>query len=441
MNDGSPPAVTDEIPEGGDCCETTATCGGRLRTPGGLADNDYLHGFSESGCENSTINPAPGVVNFTNPSENDARCTSRSVNARHLAHYTDLWESGEAGEGPATGINGTGFEEGLFVSRVVGIIESHPADTPLFLYYAMHLMHSPLCAPLAYLEKFAFITDNEDRRYVAAMTSLLDDVVGDVVVALKRSGLWDNTVLVWTSDNGAAIELDTGAKSAWPLKGGYYTDWEGGVRAPALVSGGYLPASQRGRRLDGLIHISDWWPSFVVGLAGGNASDPSAAAAGLFPVDGVDQWGYISGAVSTAPRTEVYFTPFGFDDPSYRSSTRNISNNDSAIIVSLPGGARIKLITGAVSEASWEGPQYPNGSRPDTAPMGVCGPEESGCWNPWESIEQCTVPPNCSGGPGCKLGCLYNLSAGKVMRVTVAAMLSEAVPFPPCNVVRCIHVH
>ena len=42
------------------------------------------------------------------------------------------------------------------------------------------------------------------------MTAYLDDVVGDVVSALKRSGMWNNTVFVWSSDNGAAIELTTG---------------------------------------------------------------------------------------------------------------------------------------------------------------------------------------------------------------------------------------
>ena len=138
------------------------------------------------------------MVNYSNPSEADPRCTLRSANARHLSHYTDLWEASEAGEGPAIGINGTGFEEGLFLSRAVGIIESHPPDTPLFMYYAMHLLHSPLCVPLQYLERFSFIEDNEDRRYVAAMQAYMDDVVGDVVTALKMAGLWDTTVFVWT---------------------------------------------------------------------------------------------------------------------------------------------------------------------------------------------------------------------------------------------------
>ena len=55
-----------------------------------FADNDYIHGFSEQGCNKSDTNPSPGTVNFTYPNVADPRCTTRSVNARHLAYYTDL---------------------------------------------------------------------------------------------------------------------------------------------------------------------------------------------------------------------------------------------------------------------------------------------------------------------------------------------------------------
>ena len=86
----------------------------------------------------------------------------------------------------------------------------------------MHLLVSPLCAPPEYVERFAFIRERYDdpdhaRQYVAAMTSLLDDIVGDVVAALRTAGLWENTLFVWSSDNGGAIELDTGMKNNYPL--------------------------------------------------------------------------------------------------------------------------------------------------------------------------------------------------------------------------------
>lgn len=69
-------------------------------------------------------------------------------------------------------------------------------NQPFFLYYAMHLLHSPLCAPPELLDRFSFV-DNEDRRYVSAMAAYLDQVVGRVVSALKLANMWDNTVFVW----------------------------------------------------------------------------------------------------------------------------------------------------------------------------------------------------------------------------------------------------
>lgn len=130
-------------------------------------------------------------------------CTASSVYARNLSHTTDLWDT----DGPALQVNGTGFEEALFEERVIGLIEGHQgAESPLCLYYAMHLLHSPLCAPQSFRDKFAFIED-EDRRYVAAMINYMDTVVGNVVVALERAKMWDNTILVWSSDKYADIFL------------------------------------------------------------------------------------------------------------------------------------------------------------------------------------------------------------------------------------------
>jgi hypothetical protein len=60
-------------------------------------------------------------------------------------------------------------------------------------------VHSPLCVPEAFLEKFSFIADaddnvNHDRQYVAAMVNYLDAVVGNVARALQDAGLWNNTL-------------------------------------------------------------------------------------------------------------------------------------------------------------------------------------------------------------------------------------------------------
>eukprot|EP00041_Stephanoeca_diplocostata_P023001 m.557996 g.557996 ORF g.557996 m.557996 type:complete len:626 (+) comp22195_c0_seq1:114-1991(+) len=399
-----------------------------------FAYNDYLHGFSEEGCENTTLNGTfPGKVNYTNTSESHM-CTSRSIAMRHLHYFTDLWQSGTSDEGPAYNINGTGFEEGLFVNRVNGIIDGHDAsntDHPLFLYYAMHMLHSPLCVPEEFLDRFSFITDNEDRRYVSAMMLYADHVIDSIVTNLKENGLWANTLFIWTSDNGAAIELDTGAKSAYPLRGGYYTNQDGGVRAPALVNGGILPATMRGKTLSGLMHLCDWLPTLVLGAAGGtNVTDPATATEGLPVVDGINMWPYLTGEVDVSPRSEVIFTPLAGDDVNPHAAGNALSGYDPALI-----SGRYKLILGVITQASWTGDNYPNGTRLPSAPPGQCYAGEQGCWDTWATVLNCSVPPLCtpyvhgtSELPLCKkIGCLFDVYADPGEHRDLAAELPEVV--------------
>lgn len=74
-----------------------------------------------------------------------------------------------------------------------------------------------------------------------AMVSAMDESLGNVTNALRQRGMWDNTLLIWSADNGG-----DGAKNNWPYRGGKYSDFEGGVRAAAFVSGGVVPPSLRG---------------------------------------------------------------------------------------------------------------------------------------------------------------------------------------------------
>lgn len=242
-----------------------------------FAYNDYLHEWGRMHCPLGG-NASSGSVPYA-PAEG-ASCTQRSYAARNLSFITDLWETTADGrEGPAYAQNGTGFEETLLASRAEQIIDSHDPSQPLFLFYAMHFLHSPLCVPDDILARFLDI-DNEDRRYVAAMAFYMDQLIGRLVARLLARDMWKDTLFVWTSDNGAAIELNTGAKNSFPLRGGYYTNWEGGVRAPALVNGGLLPPAQRGQARTGFVHIADWLATFCA-LAGCIPNDTMAASYGL----------------------------------------------------------------------------------------------------------------------------------------------------------------
>ena len=105
-----------------------------------------------------------------------------------------------------------------------------------------------------------------NRRLYAGMTKYLDDMVGSVVEALKgrseKGGtMYDNTLIVFTADNGGPV-YEPGSANNHPLKGGKYSDWEGGVRTNAFVSGGYLPKHRRGKKFHGVISIADWYATF-----------------------------------------------------------------------------------------------------------------------------------------------------------------------------------
>ena len=75
-----------------------------------------------------------------------------------------------------------------------------------------------LQAPARFYAQLGFI-DNHNRRQNHAMIMLMDESVGRIADALQQRGMWAETLLVWSSDNGGAVHLGGGANS-FPLRGG-----------------------------------------------------------------------------------------------------------------------------------------------------------------------------------------------------------------------------
>ena len=98
------------------------------------------------------------------------------------------------------------------------------------------------------------------------------------------------------------------AANNYPLRGSKGTDFQGGVRVAAFVTGGLLPASVRGTTLSARqrIHVADWYSTFCF-LAKVPADDESAAVAAgdIPPIDSVNVWPLLSGTNATSPRDEV----------------------------------------------------------------------------------------------------------------------------------------
>ncbi|XP_070701215.1 arylsulfatase I-like [Pempheris klunzingeri] len=193
-------------------------------------------------------------------------------------------------EGVAWGREGK-YSTTLFTQRARKILESHdPTDRPLFLLLSLQAVHTPLQTPKSYIYPYRDMA-NVARRKFAAMVSTVDEAVRNVTYALRKYGYYRNSIIIYSTDNGA--QPFTGG-SNWPLRGRKGTYWEGGVRGVAFV---HSPLLRRRRRVSkALLHITDWFPT-LVGLAGGNISQ----SLGL---DGFDVWPTISEG-KESPRQEI----------------------------------------------------------------------------------------------------------------------------------------
>ena len=249
------------------------------------------------------------------------------------------------------------FEEKLFVDEVKAAIEAAASsDKPLFLVWSSHLVHYPLQVPSEYVERFSFI-DDENRKLNHAMANYLDDAIGQVVALLKERDMWNNTILAFHSDNGGEI-MGAGicGGNNFPLRGGKFSNFEGGIRVNAFISGGALSPSQRGKRSSGLFTIWDFLATYAQGAAGmKDISDASAVAAGLPDIDSLNQWDHIMG-VSTSPRNEIFIGETSALTP----------NGDGNALAGGLISPPYKLLVGAadrlhtISQNTLTGPSWPN---------------------------------------------------------------------------------
>ena len=242
----------------------------------------------------------------------------------------DLWRD----DAPATGENGT-YGDYIYAAAAADAAAAHNASgraagaPPLFMYAAFQNLHPPLQVPQAYMDRYANDTDPPAPLTIAGMAAFLDDCVLNLTAALRanafvttadaRGGaedagaegggaaggaartMYDDTLIVFTPDNGAY--LGSGGDST-PYRGGKFSDFSGGVRVAAFVSGGFVPAARRGATARGLLAGADWYATFLA-LAGVAPAAIVAETAGVTPIDSLDAWPMIVGDVADGPRREI----------------------------------------------------------------------------------------------------------------------------------------
>ena len=176
------------------------------------------------------------------------------------------------------------YSTNLFSDRAVSIIEQHDQTVPLFLYLAYTAPHDPDQAPLDQINRFASHVSKQ-RRVYATKISIMDEGIGSVVESLKQKNILDNTIIVFTADNGAHF----GQKgSNFPLRGGKNSLFEGGVRAVSFINSPLLNTT--GYTNTNLHHVTDWYATFQK-MAG---DQPEKYSKPQLPIDGVDIWESVS---------------------------------------------------------------------------------------------------------------------------------------------------
>ena len=159
---------------------------------------------------------------------------------------------------------------------------------PFFLYMAYQNTHTPLQVPEHYRPAFAPPHNTSDKSMIFGMVACMDESVRNITTALADRGMFERTLLVWSTDNGG--HLGNGQNN-YPLRGGKTTEFDGGLRQSAFVSGGFLPPQMRGATTNALMHICDWYATFS-SLAGVDPTDvPAAAGNPTVPAsDGLNMW-------------------------------------------------------------------------------------------------------------------------------------------------------
>ena len=126
--------------------------------------------------------------------------------------------------------NFEGYLTDVLGDKAVSFIDkNHQSNTPFFLFLSFNAPHTPMQAKNEVLEKFK---DNPRRVYASMMWSM-DEAIGNVIEGLKENNQYDNTIIYFLSDNGAARSNDA---SPFPFKGWKGNQYEGGIKTPMIMT-------------------------------------------------------------------------------------------------------------------------------------------------------------------------------------------------------------
>jgi arylsulfatase len=177
---------------------------------------------------------------------------------------------------------------GEITRRAVSFIHDHK-ESPFFLYVAHPMPHVPIAASPAFRGK-------SGHGLYADVIMEIDDSVGQIVAAIDQAHLAENTLILFTSDNGPWLNFGDHAGSAYPLREGKGGEWEGGVREPCILRWtGTIPAGTVRNQIASTLDIVPTFAS-LAGLKGPTRE-----------IDGLDISPLLRGDETANPRNEFFY--------------------------------------------------------------------------------------------------------------------------------------